>query len=104
MKRADLWAGEMVGVDVDGTAVLLVDIDRVVYAYEDRCAHQGVQLSQGCLVESKLYCTAHGWSYDACSGCGLNPENVRLKRYHVSVDGDDIYVDVEQAIAAEGRV
>jgi nitrite reductase/ring-hydroxylating ferredoxin subunit len=83
----------MVGVVVGGVPVVLLRIDAAVYAYEDRCAHQGMKLSAGRLDGAVLTCAAHHWTYDALSGCGLNPVAVRLRRFPVHIDGDAILVD-----------
>jgi toluene monooxygenase system ferredoxin subunit len=95
MRRDDLWIGEMVGLDVGGRPVLLVNVDGVVCAYEDRCRHRSLPLSLGKLAGGRLVCAAHGWEYDACTGDGLNPAGVTLRRYPVRLEGDDILVDVD---------
>jgi toluene monooxygenase system ferredoxin subunit len=91
----DLWAGEMRGLLVGGARVLLLNCAGTVHAYEDRCAHKGVQLSKGRLDGTTLTCSAHEWKYDASTGTGQNPEVACLRRFAVKVEGDDIYVDVE---------
>jgi len=89
----DVWIGEKVGVEVGGRLVMLVNVDGIVCAYEDRCLHKGVRLSEGRLDGSVLTCAAHGWQYDVRTGAGINPENVRLTRYPVQIDGGDVLVD-----------
>ncbi len=44
---AELWDGDMTARRVDGHDLLLVRHNGVVYAYENRCAHLGVALSEG---------------------------------------------------------
>ena len=97
---ADLWSGEMRGVLVDGRRVLLVNLDGDVHAYEDRCLHQSVPLSEGRLEGHVLTCSAHEWQYDACTGRGINPENVRLRGFAVRLEGDDVLVDVTAEASA----
>jgi toluene monooxygenase system ferredoxin subunit len=92
--RAELWSGEAVGLVIDGARVLLVNVDDRIYAYEDRCAHQGVPLSEGRLAGGVLTCRAHHWEYDACTGHGLNPRGVSLRSLAVRVEGDSILVDI----------
>ena len=90
----DVWMGEKVGVEVCGRLVMLVNVDGIVCAYEDRCLHKGVRLSEGRLEGSVLTCAAHGWQYDARTGAGINPENVRLTGYPVQIEKGDILVDL----------
>jgi toluene monooxygenase system ferredoxin subunit len=92
----DVWAGEKVGLRVGERPILLVNVDGVVCAYEDRCRHKGVRLSEGRLEGHVLTCAAHGWQYDARTGRGINPENVALPRYEVKVVGEEILVDVPE--------
>jgi toluene monooxygenase system ferredoxin subunit len=96
----DLWSGEKLGVMVAARRVLLVNIDGTVYAYEDRCAHLGVALSEGSLQDTVLTCRAHCWAYDVCTGRGYNPATARLQALAVRVDNGSILVDVEQTWVA----
>src|SRR5690349_21621931 len=91
----DLWSGEMLGCEVNHAKVLFINLDNVVTAYENRCAHLGVALSEGRLDGHVLTCRAHQWQYDARSGRGINPASACLKSFAVKVVGDDIYVDVD---------
>jgi toluene monooxygenase system ferredoxin subunit len=95
----DLWSGEILGLVVASRYVLLVNLDDTVYAYEDKCAHLGVPLSQGHLQGTTLTCRAHHWEYDLCTGTGCNPATVRLTAFAVKIEHGNILVDVEQTPA-----
>jgi toluene monooxygenase system ferredoxin subunit len=95
MALADLWDGEMQSCPVGGRQVLMLKLDGVVHAYEDRCAHQGVPLSEGELEGGVLTCRAHHWQYDASSGRGVNPAAACLKALPVRVEDDCILVDAD---------
>lgn len=99
----DLWVGEMTGLVVDGVPVLLVSLPDGVHAYEDRCSHKGVALSTGHLVGTRLTCSAHAWEYDVATGAGVNPLRACLRAFPVTVQGDDVLVDVQAAPAAAPR-
>ena len=90
----ELWSGEMRGCVVGNRRILVVRIDDATYAYEDRCAHLGVALSQGNLDGHVLTCEAHHWEYDARSGHGINPASARLTPVAVRVERGEILVDV----------
>jgi toluene monooxygenase system ferredoxin subunit len=91
----DLWEGDMTAVMVDGEAVLLVNIDGTVRAYSNWCPHQASPLDEGDLDGETLTCSRHLWEFNALTGCGINPDDARLKGFGCQI-GDDgtIYVDI----------
>jgi len=95
VKLDELWEGDMAGVVVDGRKLLLVRLDGAVHAYENRCAHLGVALSEGQLAGATLTCRAHHYQYDARTGCGINPRSVMLRRYPIEIRDDTVFVDLE---------
>jgi toluene monooxygenase system ferredoxin subunit len=99
----DLWSGEMRGVTVGGRRLLLVRVGDRIGAYEDRCAHQGVCLSEGRLEGNEIICRAHEWRYDACTGQGVNPASAHLRPAPVRLQDGTIFVDpdFEQGEAGE---
>jgi len=103
LRAEDLWIGEMTGVKLDGRPVLLVNVEGTVCAYEDRCLHRAQPLSQGKLAGNRLVCAAHEWTYDAATGCGINPDGVALRRYPVRVIAGQIEVDVEMDPEEDGN-
>jgi toluene monooxygenase system ferredoxin subunit len=97
LPREELWLGEMRGCNVAGRRVLVLRLSSGIYAYEDRCAHLRVPLSEGRLRQGVLTCGAHGFEYDAASGRGINPKDVRLVALPVRIDDEHIWVDPEPA-------
>jgi len=95
LRTDDLWAGEMVGLDVQASPVLLINVQGTVCAFEDRCQHKSLPLSQGRLVGDRLFCRAHEWEYDAATGQGVNPSGVALRRYEVHVVDGEILVNID---------
>ena len=97
MRAEDLWGGEMVGVQIDGQPVLLVNLNGEVHAYEDRCLHRAMPLSRGKLSGTVLVCGAHRWEYDLCTGHGINPAGIALRSFAVQIADGAILVDVDGA-------
>ena len=91
---AELWDGDMIARRVDGQDVLLVRLNGVDYAYENRCAHLGVALSEGRLDGHILTCRAHHWQYDVRVGNGINPATACLRRFPVKVEDGTVFVNV----------
>lgn len=90
----ELWDGEMAPRTVGGRRVLLVRLGDEVRAYEDRCVHLGVALSEGRLDDRVITCSAHHYQFDAGTGRGINPRAACLTRYPVKVVEGAIWVDV----------
>jgi toluene monooxygenase system ferredoxin subunit len=89
----EIWEGELIACQVEGTDVLLVNIGGEVHAYRDKCPHAGTPLNQGLLEGSVLTCPTHLWQFDlANAGIGVNPMNCRLTSYPVKVEGGKVLV------------
>ena len=99
----ELWSGEMSGRKIGATKLLLVRIDGVYHAFEDRCAHLGAELSRGRLEGRVLTCSVHAWQYDAANGQGINPARACLKRFPVEVRDGAVFVDLDPRPEAGGR-
>jgi toluene monooxygenase system ferredoxin subunit len=91
----DLWEGDLLEVSVAGDAILLAHLTGgVVRAYQGECPHARFPLASGELAGDVLTCAGHGWEFDLRTGQGVNPDNCRLRRFPVRVDGEQISVSV----------
>jgi toluene monooxygenase system ferredoxin subunit len=102
-KVEDLWSGEMMGLEVNGECILLVNVDNRIYAYADICPHQKSRLSEGTLMDKVLRCARHHWEFDVCTGSGVNPRNACLKLFPIRIDGEDILVDIDDVKSLDAR-
>jgi toluene monooxygenase system ferredoxin subunit len=99
----ELWSGEMISRASGGRKILLIRLGEAVSAFEDRCAHLGVALSEGELCGEVIVCGAHRYEYDAKTGAGINPRSVCLTVFPVRIEGDRILVDVDQPTRGDRR-
>ena len=60
--------GELVAVDVDGTAVAVTVLDGEVHAFDDTCPHAGCSLADGELDEQDVVCPCHFARFDITTG------------------------------------
>ncbi len=63
-------------------------------AFDGICPHAGGPLGQGNVDGDKLICPWHAWEYDCRTGVNDYDENVKLAKFPVKVEGDDILIDV----------
>ncbi len=95
-KLEDLWEGEMQAFEVDGEEVLVVWPEgSELCAYQGLCPHQDIPLEEGKFDGKVVTCRAHQWTFDACSGKGLNPAGAVLSRYPIKVENGEVLVQVE---------
>ena len=93
-----LWCGEMMACVIADQKVLIVRVDSGVYAYEDKCPHLGVALSERRLEGDVLTCSAHHYQYDVCNGRSLNPKNICLKPYSVKIQNGAVLVNTDESV------
>jgi len=94
--------------------VLVSTVDLVVVRWEGdgepdarhsvlygRCLHRGVKLADGHVRGADLICGVHGWDYRMDSGVSSYNNDESLPRFTSWVDGDDLFVDLDEIEAWE---
>jgi toluene monooxygenase system ferredoxin subunit len=90
----ELWEGEMAAFEVNGHDVLLLwPLGGEIKAYQGICPHQETPLADGKFDGRTLTCGAHLWQFDACTGKGVNPANVCLAEYPITVEGEEVFIE-----------
>lgn len=85
-------------VDVRGTAVAVFNVGGTFYAVANACTHVGGPLGEGRLDGTTVTCPWHGSRFDVTSGQVLQgPARRPVATYPVRVQGDDVFVVVEDA-------
>lgn len=91
----DVWEGELsFHRPAGGTAVILVNVDGTVRAFQGTCPHQETSLEDADLFQGVLTCSAHLWEFDARTGGGLNPATACLAQYPTEIRDGELYVQV----------
>jgi 3-phenylpropionate/trans-cinnamate dioxygenase ferredoxin component len=90
----DLAPGEPTLVEVDGTPVVLVNVDGEVLAVHDVCTHALESLSGGWVDGDRIECPRHGAAFSLRSGDALTPPAIRpLPTFAVEVRDGRVLVD-----------
>ena len=101
----ELKPGDRKIVVIDGVEIAMVNVEGQLYAFRNRCPHQGVEMVYGPITGAMLpsdpgefiygcdnqivRCPLHGWEFDMKTGKSLfNPERVSIGSYEIQeVDG-----------------
>ena len=71
---------------------------------ENRCPHAGYPLHYGPLQGSVIICRLHGWPFDVCTGrMPGNLDGYALERFPTRVEGDEVWVDLDNPLPDERR-
>jgi 3-phenylpropionate/trans-cinnamate dioxygenase ferredoxin subunit len=95
---ADIPTGEARRFAVDGHDVAVVNLgDEGIHALEAVCSHEHAWLDEGDvdLDEGTIECPKHGSTFDVLTGRPRSLPAVQpVTSYPVTVDGDDILIEV----------
>jgi nitrite reductase (NADH) small subunit len=112
---SDLNEGDRKLIPFGETEIGVYRLKGKLYAYENRCAHQGgpacegltMPLVENVIAEDRTYqkmrfnydewhivCPWHAWEYDVTTGRCVADPKFRLKKYELIEKADGIYVRV----------
>ena len=93
-KTSDIPPGTGKVIEVSGKPLAIFNCEGNFYAIDNTCKHRGGPLGEGSLSGSTVTCPWHGWEYDVTSGeCQMDP-SIKVQKFDVKVEGDDILVSV----------
>ena len=82
-------------VSANGVELVLTNVKDRLYCFENRCPHEEVRLSLGCIKNKKIKCALHGYSFNLETGWSSEEDLERLKVYQVKLKKSGIFVDIE---------
>lgn len=101
-KEETLSTSEGLHVGIDGREYALFRIDGKVHAIDDACPHEGASLSEGEIENGVVSCPWHGWTFNACNGCGIDPAGNDISSYETLVEEGKIYLKPPQGSKTPG--
>lgn len=85
-------------LEVGDALVVLFHVDGQFYCLDDVCTHDGGPLGEGRLHDHAVACPRHGAQFDIRTGRPLTmPATVATLTHEVKVDGEDVYVRINEA-------
>jgi 3-phenylpropionate/trans-cinnamate dioxygenase ferredoxin component len=70
-----------------------------IHCLDGECPCTGGPLSQGALRNDLLVCPWHGWRFDYRDGVCAYDDSIKIAKFPVRIEGDDILIDVSQPIS-----
>jgi len=92
---ADVTLNRPLAATVGGVSVAVVSTDEGWFAIYDECSHAEVPLSDGDVEDCHIECYMHGSRFNLRTGWPDQlPATTPVPIYPISIDGDDVLVDV----------
>jgi len=89
----DVPPGEGRVVEAGGRTALF-NVSGAFYALDNACSHRGGPLGEGDLDGTVVVCPWHAWRWDVTSGANMNNPAVKMACFPVSLEGDQVWVDL----------
>jgi nitrite reductase/ring-hydroxylating ferredoxin subunit len=95
-KLGDVVDDELRAFKVRGVTwpVIVTRVEGELFACQGACPHEDVELADGYLFGTTIICPAHAYQYDLRSGTCRHDKTLNLRRYPITIDGDDVLVDL----------
>jgi nitrite reductase/ring-hydroxylating ferredoxin subunit len=90
--------GEVMEAIVEGHPYAVCNKEGEIHCLDGECPCTGGPLSQGAIRHDLLVCPWHGWRFDYKTGICAYDDSIKIAKFPVKLEGDDIYVDVSQPI------
>ena len=89
--------GTMFMVQVDGTDILLVNLNGTIRATQGVCSHEYFELDRGFLTADTLTCALHLSRFDLETGEALDPPaELPLATYPATIEGGEIILELPE--------
>jgi 3-phenylpropionate/trans-cinnamate dioxygenase ferredoxin subunit len=95
LDEKELKDGTMKLVSVEGTPILFIKQGGKIFAFDNRCPHQGCAFSGGKLDGLVVVCPCHGWRFNLESGEYEEEPAFTLNKYEWMVKDGKIWVKLE---------
>ena len=86
--------GALVEVTVNGKDLFVTLNNGHLYCAENRCPHEDIKLTLGCLKGNRVKCSLHGYSFDLETGDSSEDDVEHLPTYPVKQENNEIYIEV----------
>ena len=93
----DVPPGETRGFPVEGLLlpIMVANLGERFAAASSICPHEDVSLVDGTLEGTRVTCPGHGYEFDLDTGRCSHDISLRLRRFPVTVEDGEVYIDIE---------
>ncbi len=95
-KLSDIAESGIYKLKLKGEPLILTRVNGEVFCVIDRCSHEDVPLSLGCIKGDRIKCSYHGSYFSLRTGEPTDePADSPIKVYPVKVENDKVYIQFD---------
>ena len=95
-KTSALSNGERLTIHINGMDILVLNVDKQLYAIEDVCTHDGGDIAEGTVEQCQIVCPRHGARFCLKTGDVISPPAYEaLRRFPLRVTNNMIQIDID---------
>jgi nitrite reductase/ring-hydroxylating ferredoxin subunit len=95
----DIPATSGLTVELLGNEYALFRQEDGVKCIDSACPHEGASLADGEFKDGIVTCPWHAWTFDACTGCSLDPPGNDVKAYETKVEDGNVFIKLNASVA-----
>jgi nitrite reductase/ring-hydroxylating ferredoxin subunit len=88
----ELKPGKRKVVSVNGTEIVIFNLDGEFYAINNKCPHADFSLGYGLVYGEEIICPGHAWTFNLTTGECITKKSQPVKTYNVVIEGKDIKI------------
>ncbi|BBB24143.1 2Fe-2S Rieske-type ferredoxin [Isorropodon fossajaponicum endosymbiont JTNG4] len=86
--------GTMIEVVVKSKDLLITLNQGELHCVDNRCPHEDIKLTLGCLKGNRIKCSLHGFSFDLTTGDSAQADVDNLRVYPTKQENNKIYINI----------
>lgn len=95
-KLSDIAESGIYKLKLKGEPLILTRVNGEVFCVIDRCSHEDVPLSLGCIKGDRIKCSYHGSHFSLRTGEPTDePADSPIRVYTVKVENDKVYIQFD---------
>lgn len=96
-RLTDLTEAGIYKLRLNGEPLILTRVNGEVFCVIDRCSHEDVPLSLGCIKGDRIKCSYHGSYFSLRTGEPTDePADSPIRVYPVKIEHDKVYIGFNQ--------
>jgi nitrite reductase/ring-hydroxylating ferredoxin subunit len=93
-KLGEIGPGQRKVIMVNGSEIMVFNLDGELSAISNVCPHRGYPLTYGPIFDDTIMCPNHGYMFNVKTGHCLTKSSHPIKTYKVIVDGNSIKIEL----------